>query len=136
VNFVLVLKLEEDFQVKRSRLLLSVDPDIKTGVDALLRGRVYAREGMWGLAAIHFRRAAALNPSSPDEHIAVAQACVHLKESELARYALERARELQPGDGRVDAVLELLERQTSGVAGPNSTAPSGTVPKAPTTPES
>lgn len=116
-NFALTLKLEGDFLTARRRLAVGLDVGLKTGMDYLLRGRAYAGQGLWTLAAVHYRRAAGLALDQPDGLLGVAQACVHLKDTALARWALQTARSLRPGDealrSRIDGVLAMLNESDS-----------------------
>ncbi len=106
---VLGVRLEDDFRIQRRRRLLALDPGLPSGLDYLVRGRHYARAGVWGLAALHFRRAAALMPNSVDGLLGVAQAAVNLGDWELSRWALESARERQPSDERIKEAAELVK---------------------------
>ena len=115
-SVILVIKLEDDFRVRRERLLLAPDAGLKTGMDYLLRGRHYARSGVWGLAALHFRRAAALMPNTIDGLLGVAQAGGRLKDWDLSRWALESALERQPDDERITEAIELLKAGRQAIA--------------------
>ena len=114
--FVLVLKLEDDFKRDKIRILLRADRDIKEGMAFLIRGRLYASKKMWALAAIHFRRAAALMAHQPDGYLAMAIACINLKEYDLAAYALEDVRRVNPEDPEIDKLEALLAKSRSEVA--------------------
>lgn len=107
---VLVIKLEDDFRVRKERLTLGLDRKLTSGTDYLLRGRLYAQKGMWALAALHFRRSAALSTFSTDGYIELARACIHLKDVDLAQWALEQAASRQPDDQRIQEAAEMLTR--------------------------
>jgi hypothetical protein len=110
-ELLVVLQLEDDFQFDRKRILSQVDAKIKNGMGFLLQGRRYAGSKLWALAALHFRRAAALLPYQIDGHVALALACIHLKDYDLARYALEDARRINPEARQITEMLALLEQQ-------------------------
>lgn len=110
-NVAIVLKLEDDFKIRRVRLLLRLDPGLKTGMDTLRRGRTYASHAMWGQAALHFRRAAALMPAQVDGLVGLAKASKELSDLDLAEWALENALERIPDHPRLQAELEALHRR-------------------------
>lgn len=107
-NAVIMLKLEQDFQVQRLRIHLALDKGVPDGMGYLQRGRAYAASKMWALAAIHFRQAAAQLPASPDGLIGIAQSTVKIGDRELAQWALEGALERDPDNHRIVAALEAL----------------------------
>ena len=109
---VLALRLDDDFRTRRVRRVLTLDPGLKTGMDCLVRGRAYGRQGDWALAAIHFRRAAGLMPTSIDGLLGVARVARQLHDPVLARWALASAEERRPHDARVQAALASLASQT------------------------
>jgi len=111
VIFGLTIQLEDDFKKDRFRIFLQVDTDITSGIGYLLRGRLYASHNMWALAALHFRRASVLMTYQTDGYIALAIACAHLKEYDLARYALEEAQRINPEDKQIAEVLASLEKK-------------------------
>jgi hypothetical protein len=110
-NAAIVLKLKDEFKIRRVRLLLRLDPGLKTGMDTLRRARTYASHGMWGLAALHFRRAAALMPAQVDGLAGLAEACRQLGDVELAEWALDNALERIPDHPRLQAELDALRQQ-------------------------
>lgn len=111
IELLIVLQLEDDFRSERKRILFQVDASLKNGVGFLLQGRRYAERRLWGLAALHFRRAAALLPYQTDGYVALALACIHIKAYDLARYALEEARRVNPQEKQIAEVLALLEQK-------------------------
>ncbi|HNT75812.1 MAG TPA: hypothetical protein PKH77_12425 [Anaerolineae bacterium] len=113
VELLIVLQLEDDFTYDRKRILFQVDTSIKNGVGFLLQGRRYAARHLWALAALHFRRAAAMLPYQIDGHVALALACIHLKEYELARYALEEVRRINPQAQQLAELLALLDQKVA-----------------------
>ena len=104
-TMMLAIKLDDDFRSQRVRLGLVLDQGLRTGMDYLLRGRAYARQGDWALAAIHHRRAAGLMPNSVDGLLGVARAGVQLHDLALARWALTSAEERRPDHPEVQAAL-------------------------------
>jgi len=109
----MVIKLESDFRKTRRRLYLDIDPDLKEGMAYLIRGRQYARKGMWALAVIHLRRANGLMSYDAGGYLATAVACSHLHNYELARIVLEDAQRIDPYNTRIqEALAVLLTAQT------------------------
>ncbi|MBN2007374.1 MAG: hypothetical protein JXA21_28765 [Anaerolineae bacterium] len=111
--FVAMVQCEDDFKTDRRRILLQVDKDIKNGVDYLFRGQTYAKNQMWALAAIHLRRAAAMLIYQADVQVALALACIHIREYKLAEIALQEAQRINPHEKQIAEVLALLhDRRT------------------------
>jgi hypothetical protein len=113
---IVVLQLEGDFQVRKERLTVGLDRQLNSGTEYLLRGRLYAQKGLWTLAVLHFRRAAALSTFTADGHIALARACLHLNDFDLARWALEEAQARRPDDQRIRDVAALLAQEREGAS--------------------
>lgn len=111
-TLVLVIKLETDFRKTRRRLYLNVDNDVKEGVGFLLRGKQYARKGMWALAAIHFRRAIGLMPYQEGAYLATAVACANLDDYALARAVLEDALDNDPDNSRLNQALDIVKSKS------------------------
>jgi Flp pilus assembly protein TadD len=65
------------------------------------RGREYARQKMWALAAIHFRRAIGGAPGIAAYHLALATAYISLNRLERARSVLRGAEQLEPENPQV-----------------------------------
>jgi tetratricopeptide (TPR) repeat protein len=108
-TLVMVIKLEGDFRKNRRRLYLDIDSDLSEGMAFLIRGKLYARRGMWALAAIHLRRAIGLMPYDAGGYMATAVACSHLKDYDLARAVLEDAQRKDPENIRIQQALEVLQ---------------------------
>ncbi len=112
-TLAMVIKLESDFRKTRRRLYLDIDPDLKEGIAYLIRGRQYARKGMWALAVIHLRRANGLMLYDAGRYLATAVACSYLGDYELARIVLEDAQRIDPDNTRIqEALVVLLTAQT------------------------
>ena len=110
-NAVLMIRLEKDFRIQRTRLTLVLDPGLKTGMDYLVRGRSYAANKMWALSAIHFRQAAGLMMADIDGLAGVAQTTAQLGDMDLAQWALENALEREPDNHRVSTALASLQAE-------------------------
>ena len=104
----LTLNLEADFVKKQRRILLQVDRGVTEGLDFFSHGERYAAHGMWALAAIHLRRAAALLPGKPASHVALTRACLELGELTLAAHTLEGLRQMSPRLPELDALEAAL----------------------------
>ncbi len=110
-QFFIILQVEDDFIKDRIRILLRPDEDIKGTTGLLMRGRLYASQGLWALAAIHYRRAAATVRNEPSAHLALAAACIKLHEYDLAASTLAEARVMLPNDPKIAQLEHLLEQQ-------------------------
>lgn len=107
--FGLVLQMRGDFFQERTRLRFRLDRDVLEGRALLVRGRDYGRRGMWGLAALHLRRAAMFEPDEIDVHLALAVAYVNLKRYEQAEAALSEARRVDPAAPQLAELAALLD---------------------------
>ena len=105
-----VLRLEDDFLPERRRILLRLDRDVHEGSGFLRRGREYASREMWGLAALHFRHAAA-RMRVVDAYLALTIACLELETYGLAERALDEARAIAPHNPKVAEFTQLLEER-------------------------
>ncbi len=112
--FLFVLRLADDFLKDRRRILLQMDRGLHTGEAYMTRGQLYASNKMWALAAVHFHRAAGMLEPRPAGHLALAQACIHLGEYDLAAQALEAVQRLAPGIPQLAELTALLEAKRSG----------------------
>jgi tetratricopeptide (TPR) repeat protein len=102
-----VLRLEDDFILEKRRVLLRLDRDVHDGPDFLRRGREYASRKMWGMSALHFRRAAA-QLRVADAYLALTIACLELDAYDLAARALDEARAIAPQNPKVAEFTALL----------------------------
>ncbi|MCB9078272.1 MAG: hypothetical protein H6631_11805 [Anaerolineaceae bacterium] len=96
VQFIVTLNLWNDFTFKEHRIQLRLDRDAKSQASLFQSGRKYSKAGMWGLAAIHLRRAVAANPRSPTYHLALAMAYLNIKRYDLAGESLQQFERLDP----------------------------------------
>jgi tetratricopeptide (TPR) repeat protein len=108
--FFFVWQLQEDFFKNQARILLRLDRDAQGGPMMLARGRLYAKEGMWALAALHFRRAGALTQNS-DAYVALAIACMKLEAHGMAERALDEAERINPSESQISELRQLLSQQ-------------------------
>lgn len=111
--FAGMIQFENDFKTDKHRIFSRVDKDINNGVGYLLRGRIYADQRMWGLAALHFRRAAGMLIYQANVQVALALACIHIREYELAQAALEEAQRIDPKEKQIVEALALLQDRRS-----------------------
>jgi len=105
---VFLLRIAEDFMMEHERLLCAPDPSIHTHSAFYMRGREYARQNMWALAAIHFRRSTAGAPNMLGYHLALAQAYARLKRYGRAESVLQDARRLAPDTPEVRELTALI----------------------------
>jgi hypothetical protein len=100
-QLLITLNLWEDFTFNEHRLQLKVSSGIKNHVTLYLTARNYARQGMWGSAILHLRRAIAREPNKLPYHLALTVAYLNIKRYDLAAAALQQAERLDPGDADV-----------------------------------
>jgi hypothetical protein len=96
-QLLITLNLWSDFTFDERRIQLKIDRDAKTHLTLFQSGRRYSKLGMWGLAVIHLRRAAAGDSRSPAYQVALAIAYMNIKRFDLAEKALNQAETLDPG---------------------------------------
>jgi tetratricopeptide (TPR) repeat protein len=108
VLILVLLRIEEDFIVEHDRILCAPDKGVRTHSAFYARGRGYARQKMWALAAIHFRRATGNAPGVVAYQLALATAYIHLNRLERARSVLRGAERLAPDHPDVRELADLL----------------------------
>ncbi len=115
--FLVTLNLGEDFTFNKYRILLKVDPDVKTGLNLLDRGRYYAERKMWAKAAVHFRRAAYQLSSDAEAQLSLAVAYINLKMYDQAQEPVQKAKKLDPLNPKIENLETLLATQQNRAAG-------------------
>jgi tetratricopeptide (TPR) repeat protein len=105
---VLLFQLEDDFFTDDRRLVLRADRDATNGPAMLASGQRYAKHGMWALAAIHLRRAAAKMPHEIAPALMLTAVYLNLKRYDLAEKSLAQARSLDPADPQVEKLAATL----------------------------
>ena len=88
--------------------MLRIDPDLAGGLDYLARGKLYAQQKMWAMAAIHFRKAIAMHPNDFDAYVALAVTYIRLGKYDYAEHQLNEAHQLAPHSSRVQQLRDLL----------------------------
>jgi tetratricopeptide (TPR) repeat protein len=126
VRIMLVFQIEEDFKWERRRLVLSADRGLGSGADFLIRGDFYAKQNMWGMAALHLERAISWMPHDVSSRTALIAAYLRLKRYDQATRLLAETRSMAPGDPRVDKLQTLLDemRTTEATESAASSRPS------------
>jgi tetratricopeptide (TPR) repeat protein len=114
VRLWLILQLEDDFRWNRRRITFQCDPGLSVGNDFLARGSYYAKRKMWGLAALHLRRAVALWRYDVDTRVFLTTVYLRLQRYDHAARLLAEIREIEPEDPRVGELAALLEEVSSG----------------------
>lgn len=107
----LAFQLEEDFPFERRRILFRVDPDVTSAQMILARGHEYAERRMWGLAALHMRRAVGMMPQRKKGRLALALTYMKLGRYDQAADELDRARQIDPADPQIDELETFLEEK-------------------------
>ncbi|MCB0191702.1 MAG: hypothetical protein KDJ65_07130 [Anaerolineae bacterium] len=96
IQFVVTLNLWNDFTFKEHRIQMRIDRDAKSHTGFFHSGRKYSKAGLWGLAAIHLRRAVVANPHKAAYHLALTLAYLNIKRYQLADESLTRFAKLDP----------------------------------------
>jgi tetratricopeptide (TPR) repeat protein len=104
----LIFQVEDDFRWHRHRVLFRLDRGLSGGTDFLARGNYYARRKMWGLAALHLRRAVGLWSYDVDSRVLLASIYIRLKRYDQAARLLAEIREIEPEDPRLKDLAALL----------------------------
>ncbi len=113
VWFFMILNLGEDFAYDKYRLILRVDPDVKTAKNIFHRGNQYSQRKMWALAAVHYRRAVGQMPDDINCHLALALTYLHLNMLDKADETLSEARRISSIDPLLQKLTQELERKRS-----------------------
>ncbi len=92
----------------RVRLKVSLDRNLQGAPLFDRHAAVYAREGKWALAALHWRKAIALQPRMPTYYKALGGAQERLGRNEAALKAWRSGAELDPEDGEFGRLMEGL----------------------------
>jgi len=87
----ITLNLWNDFTFQEGRILFRLDRGVKNQRSLAISGRKYSRLGMWGLAALHLRRAMLREPGNPSPYVGLVVAYMKLQLYELAEKTLQTA---------------------------------------------
>ncbi len=105
---VSLASLQDHFALKSRRLLLRIDNDVEgSQVGLWLRGRAYAQQKVWALAALHLRQAVMIEKHL-EVYLALGVAYINLACFDLAEATLKQARRLSPENPQIDELTELL----------------------------
>ena len=108
LQVIITTNLWPDFTFNEKRLRLHVDRSARTADAFYLTGRNYARDGEWGNAVIHLRRAVSLSPLNLDYHLALTVAYLQIKRADLAHNSLAEATKLDPKAPQVKKLQQRL----------------------------
>jgi len=109
----LAFQIQDDFFHDRRRILMEAHREAMGGLDFLVHARRYAKERMWALAALHFRRAAVWLPDQIEAHLGLAVAYTNLRRYDMAAQALADARRINPSSPQVQEMAATLDRLTA-----------------------
>jgi tetratricopeptide (TPR) repeat protein len=107
-QLAITVNLWQDFTFKETRLQLKLDSNAKTHGALYQSARNYSRLNMWGNAALHLRRAAALQPYQAGYHLALTVAYINIKRYDLAQKSLNDARRLTPNAPEIKQLQQRL----------------------------
>jgi tetratricopeptide (TPR) repeat protein len=114
LSLVLLLRLYDHFSFQKRRLVLRLDDDVEGNeVGLWLRGRAYAQQKTWAIAALHLHQALMLR-ETVEAYLVLAVAYINLARFELAEKVLNNARRVSPGNSRVDDLLAMLAEKQKG----------------------
>jgi tetratricopeptide (TPR) repeat protein len=100
-----------EFAVSQVRLLTVPDPQARTAADFHLRGRMYAREKMWGLAMAQWRKAVGLAPRETQYYKDLGIAYAQIRRFERSLRVLEEAQRRLPNDQEIAEIIKLVRKQ-------------------------
>ncbi len=113
LQLLITVNLWKDFTFKETRLLFKVDVDATNAVSLYFCGREYGRRGMWGLATLHLRRAAARRPANVGYWLALTVACLNIHRPQLAQQSLLEAVRLDPASPEAKDLQQKIARMTT-----------------------
>lgn len=104
----IALKIEGDFMHTTDRLRFKIDSGVKDHTSFYLTGREYGQAGLWGLAALHLRRAVVAQPNRPAYQLALAVAYLNINRYALAGQTLTTLERLAPNAPEVARLRQKL----------------------------
>jgi hypothetical protein len=104
-------------------MVLSADRGLASGADFLIRGDFYAKQKMWGMAALHLQRAISWMPQDISSRAALTAAYLRLKRYGQAARLLAEIRSMAPGDPRTDKLQALLDEMRAAETTESATSP-------------
>ncbi len=119
LSLVLLLRLYDHFSFQKRRLILRLDDDVKgngaadCAVSLWLRGRTYAQQKTWALAALHLHHALMLEETL-EAYLVLTVAYINLARFDLAEKVLNNTRRISPGNPRIDELMALLTEKQKG----------------------
>ncbi len=105
---LLLFQIEDDFFTDDRRLVLRADRDATNGPALLASGQRYAKHGMWAMAVIHLRRAAARMAYDITPPLMLTAVYMNLKRYDLAEKTLAQARSMDPADPQIEKLAATL----------------------------
>ncbi len=115
LSLSLLLKVMDHFVVESRRILLRLDRDLEPGdLTYLLRGRAYAKQGMWAAAALHLRRSLVFD-QRVETFLHLALAYINLGYYDVAETALKDAERLNPDAPNIVSMAQLLAEKRQDV---------------------
>ncbi len=114
VQLLIALQITPDFSYQSRRLKLVPAQGVKDHTNFFLSGRDYARAGLWGLAALHLRRAVVARPQKAQYCLALAVAYLNVKRYALAEEMAAKTERLAPNHPKVAELRRFLREQRVG----------------------
>lgn len=114
LSLALLLRLYDHFSFQERRFVIRLDDDVKGHeVGLWLRGRAYAQQKLWALAALHLHHALMLRETL-EAYLVLAVAYINLARFELVEKVLNNARRISPGNSRIDDLMALMREKQGG----------------------
>lgn len=113
-RLMLAFQIQDDFAFEKRRILFHLDPDVSSGPMILARGHDYAKRKMWGMAALHMRRAALAMPNQVNPRIALTLTYLRMERYDIAAQTLEDARRIDPDNSHVAELQDMLDELRPG----------------------
>jgi len=108
----LAVRMWKDFSFLTRRLTMTIDSDATNATTLFDAGRAYARRGMWGKAAIHFRRAVGKNTGNLSYRLALIVAYININRADRAGQAWQEAHQLEPHNPKLTELAEIIQEKS------------------------
>jgi tetratricopeptide (TPR) repeat protein len=118
VRLALIFMMESDFSKDSERLWNQPDRGTKNAHTAFVRAKAHMKGDRWTLAAAYLQQAIALDPSSPDYLIALAECYAHLKRYPRALVLLDQAEQLHSDHPALLHLRKVISEVQAKTAGP------------------
>ncbi len=116
----IAVNLWKDFSFVTGRFSFTIDSSATNATSLFLSARQYARQGMWGKAVIHLRRAVLKNAGNISYRLALIAAYINLKRYDRAAQTWQDAHRLAPDNAKLAELQTILNKMQRTTHDPNS----------------